>query len=146
MDAYHLAIFGAGWCPTQPMVGDKRKRYEESKSSKPACVAVGGDVFLYARKDTAPSQPERKAKGGNLSAIKEDQPPLSQAAKASMLQKTRQTSRRWSAKGKNAFAGATSSFKNLFSTSKPPPSSLLEDEDDIPQPKYKKLKFSSWGQ
>ncbi len=147
MDAYHLAIFGAGWCPTQPIVGDKRKRYDKPEHNKPSCVAVGGDVYLYTRNDTASqSQQAQKAKTSTLPAVKEEErprPALTRAAKANMLQKTRQASRRWSDKGKTAFAGATASMKNLFA-SKPTPSSL-EDDDDVPKPRYKKLKLSPWG-
>lgn len=139
MEAYHAALFGYGFAPTYPAVGDKRKWQEDvTPREKPQCVALGDDVFLYVTKDKVPAQTARKTVGaGNLAAIKEEkQPPLTAARKASMLKGAGSTSKRLWTSSKGAFSSVTASITSSFRRRNP----TSTEDDDVPLPQYKKLK------
>lgn len=145
MEAYHLALFGAAFAPVNtPTLGDRRKHEVPATAKKPTCQWLGGDLYLYSKDpaDEPPAaQPTRKTQAKSMPAIQENAPPLTLAQKRSMLKRTRQSSRRLLDSSTKAIASATSSLKNLFSSSKPAP----VVDDDVPRPKYKKLKRSSYA-
>lgn len=146
MEAYHLALFGAGNCPgelpveAEPGVGDKRKW---DKANQPVCVALGGETFLYASKDAASIPSGRSADRHCLSIIHEGDESSSANApsfKSGLLMKTRKASQRAWSHSKVALAGAAASLTSRF-TSKKTFATLVGVE--VRESPYKKLKVGT---